>query len=89
LRKIAADQQNAFFDKPNFRSGVVFTLYMLREELKKRVIPGLIKKIVLSLHILARSTIEIRNVVGKGGEVLLLVAYFSGLSAAIEEQVCR
>ena len=36
LRKIAADQQNGFFDKPNFRSGVVFTLYSLREELKKR-----------------------------------------------------
>lgn len=81
LRKIAADQQNAFFDKLNYRSGVVFTLYMLREELKKRGHTRSYQEIVLSLHILARSTIEIRNANGKGGEGFSVSAYFSGLSA--------
>ena len=83
LRKIAADQQNAFFDKSNFRSGVVFTLYMLREELKKRNHTRSYQEIVLSLHILARSTIEIRAVgsSSKGGEGFAVSAYLSGLSA--------
>lgn len=81
LRKIAADQQNAFFDKPNFRSGVVFTLYMLREELKKRGHTRSYQQIVLSLQILARSTIEIRTTNGKGGEGFAVSSYFSGLSA--------
>src|SRR6516165_10297278 len=31
LRKIATEQQSGYFDKPNFRSGVVFTLHALRE----------------------------------------------------------
>jgi hypothetical protein len=35
LRKLAIEQQSGYFDKPNYRSGVVFTLYALREELKK------------------------------------------------------
>ena len=81
LRKIAADQQNAFFDKPNFRSGVVFTLYMLREELNKRGHTRSYQEIVLSLQILARSTIEIRTIDGKGGEGFAVSSYFSALSA--------
>jgi len=44
LRKLAADQRNAFFDRANFRSGVVFTLYMLREELKSAATPAPTKK---------------------------------------------
>jgi hypothetical protein len=81
LRKIAADQQNAFFDRANFRSGVVFTLYMLREELKKRGHTRSYQEIVLSLQILARSTIEIRTGDDKGGEGFAVNPYFSGLSA--------
>jgi hypothetical protein len=81
LRKIAADQQSAFFDKPNFRSGVVFTLYTLREELKKRGHTRSYQQIVLSLQILARSSIEIRTADGRGGEGFAVSSYFSGLSA--------
>lgn len=33
LRKLAAEQYASFFDKPDYRSGVVFTLYRLRQEL--------------------------------------------------------
>ncbi len=85
LRKIAAEQQNAFFDKPNFRSGVVFTLYMLREELKKRAHTRSYQQIVLSLNILASSIIEIR---GNGnGESFAKSAYFSGLSAVSKNKL--
>ena len=53
LRKIAADQQSGFFDKPNYRSGVVFSLHMLREELKHRGHTRSYQEIVLSLDILS------------------------------------
>jgi len=33
LRKLAAEQYAGFFDKPNFHSGVAFTLHRLRQEL--------------------------------------------------------
>jgi len=82
LLKIAAEQDRGYFDKTNYRSGVVFTLYMLREELKKRGHARSYQQIVLSLNILARSTIEIRTMVdGKGGEGFAISAYISGLSA--------
>jgi hypothetical protein len=59
LRKIAAEQQQGFFDKNSFRSGVVFTLHMLREELKLRGHTRSLQEIKMSLHILAKSNIEI------------------------------
>src|SRR5271156_4943197 len=51
LRKIATEQQSGYFDKPNYRSGVVFTLYALREELKKRGHTRSYQQIVLALNI--------------------------------------
>ena len=33
LRKLAAEQYAGFFDRPDYRSGVAFTLYRLRQEL--------------------------------------------------------
>jgi len=42
---------------------------------------SLSKEIILSLQILARSTIEIRTMDGKGGEGFAVSSYFSGLSA--------
>lgn len=81
LRKIAAEQRNAFFDRTTYRSGVVFTLHMLREELKKRGHTRSYQEIVLSLKILARSSIEIVTADGKDGEGFTISSYFSGLSA--------
>lgn len=87
LRKIAIDQQSAFFDKTNFRSGVVFTLYMLREELKKRGHTRSYQEIILSLQILASSIIEIR---GKGkNSGFAKSAYFSGLSAVSQNNLAN
>ena len=81
LRKIAAEQDRGYFDKAGYRSGVVFTLYMLREELKKRGHARSYQQIVLSLRILARSTIEISATDGKDGEGFTITPYFSGLAA--------
>jgi hypothetical protein len=81
LRKIAIDQQSGFFDKPNFRSGVVFTLHMLREELRKREHTRSYQQIILSLNILSASIIEIRTPDGKGGEGFTRSPYFPGLAA--------
>ena len=81
LRKIATEQDRGYFDKAGYRSGVVFTLYMLREELKKRGHTRSYQQIVLSLRILARSTIEISAMDGKDGEGFTINPYFSGLSA--------
>lgn len=60
LRKIAAEQYRGFFDRPAFRSGVVFSINMLKKELKKRGHTRSYQEIVRSLNILAGSHIEIK-----------------------------
>ena len=87
LRKLAAEQCNAFFDRANFRSGVVFTLYMLREELKKRGHTRSYQEIVLSLRILAHSTIEISTESGRGGGGFTVSPYFPGLATASKDKL--
>src|ERR1700751_5659737 len=57
LRKIATEQPSGYFDKPNSSSGVVFTLYMLREELKRRGHTRSYQEIVLGLNIMHHSNI--------------------------------
>jgi hypothetical protein len=66
LRKIAAEQKKGFFDKPDFKSGVVFSLHVLRAELKKRGHSRSYYEIVKSLNILSGSHIEILLPDGKG-----------------------
>ena len=61
LRKIASDQYKGFFDKPTFKSGVLFSINMLRQELKKRGHARSYREIVRSLNILAGSHIEIMS----------------------------
>lgn len=78
LRKIAA-QQSYGFHEPSQRSGVAFTLYQLREELRKRGHARSYSEIVQSLDILSLAFIEIR-----GGEKMKgfeRSAYFPRLSA--------
>ena len=69
LRKMAIEHRSGFFDKPSYRSGVVFSLYALREELKGRGHARSYQEIVLALNILSKSIIEIK---GKGGSGELL-----------------
>lgn len=85
LRKIAAEQRNGFFDKPNFRSGVVFTLYMLREELKQRGHSRSYQQIILSLYILSGSSIDMRSMESK--EAFQRYSYFSAMTAVSREQL--
>ncbi len=61
LRKLAVDQDSGFYanEKPTARSGVVFSLYQLREELKKRGHARSFDEIKLSLDILSGSNINI------------------------------
>jgi hypothetical protein len=66
LRKIAAEQHQGFFDKPEFKSGAVFSLNLLRRELKKRGHTRSYQEIIRSLTILAGSHIEILFPDGKG-----------------------
>lgn len=61
LRKFAADQQQGFFDTTEYRSGAVFTLHQLREEMRKHGHTRSFQEITMSLRILARSTIEIQQ----------------------------
>jgi hypothetical protein len=90
LRKIAAEQQrNAFFDKPNYRSGVTFSLHMLREELSRRGHARSYQQIVLSLNILAGSMIEIRTMNDDAGEGFTKSGYFSGLAAVSKNKLAE
>ena len=89
LRKIAAEQHHGYFDRSNHRSGVVFTLYMLRDELKKRGHTRSYQQIILSLNILARSTIEIRTVNGENGEGFTVSPYITSLSAVSRRKLAE
>jgi hypothetical protein len=61
MRKIAAERSQGFFEEEPFRSGVVFTIYQIREELARHGHGMPHGKIVKSLMILSGSLIEIRG----------------------------
>jgi hypothetical protein len=88
LRKIASEQsKQGFFDKKNYRSGVVFTLYQLSEELKKRGHSRSYPEIILSLNILAGSMIKISTSDTQDGEGFTLTPYFPSLSASSKKKL--
>ena len=87
LRKIATEQSNGFFNKSNYISGVVFTLHMLREELKKRGHTRSYQQIILSLNILSSSIIEIRASNGENGEGFAKSAYLPSLSSVSKAKI--
>lgn len=59
LRKIAAEQNSGFFDRPVYETGVIFTLHLLREEMKKRGHTRSYYEVKRSLDILSGSIMEI------------------------------
>ena len=87
LRKLASDQEAGYFDKPNFRSGVVFTLYALREELKKRSHSRSYQEIVLALNVLSGSIIEIYAEHPEKGEAMSRAAYLPSLVAVSRSRI--
>jgi hypothetical protein len=87
LRKLAADQHAGFFDRPNSRSGVVFSLYALREELSKRGHSRSYQEIVLALNILSKSIIEIAAQDAGKGEAIAISAYLPSLVAVSKKRL--
>lgn len=85
LRKIAIEQQAGYFDKPNYRSGVVFTLYQLREEMKRRGHARSYQQLVESLDILSHSIIDI--IPHGEGEAILSSACLPSLAAVSRKQL--
>jgi hypothetical protein len=81
LRKLATEQQSGYFDKPNYRSGVVFSLYALRQELKRRGHTRSYPQIILALNILSGSIIEIASRDQAKGEFLTRSSYLPHLAA--------
>jgi hypothetical protein len=85
LRRLATEQQAGFFDRPNYRSGVVFSLYALREELKKRGHARSYQEIVAGLNILSGAVIEI--VAHNGGECLAKSPFLPSLVAVSKSKL--
>jgi hypothetical protein len=79
LRKIAADKHNGYYDPKEQRSGVVFTLHMVRQELAKRGHGRTYKEINLSLEIMARSVIITSMADGKEGDFTSNSLYLNNL----------
>lgn len=88
LRKIATLQDQGFFEEKSPRSGVSFTIYQLREELKQRGHTRSHKEIVLSLQILARSIIEIKTD-NKKNKAFGVSSYFRQLSAVSKSDLAE
>jgi hypothetical protein len=82
LRKLAIEQQAGFFDKPNYRSGVVFSMYALREELRMRGHSRSYQEVRLALDILSGSIIEIASQDQGKGELLIKAPYLPSIVAA-------
>ena len=85
LRKIAAEQRAGYFDKSHYRSGVVFTLHALRQEMARRGHTRSYQEIVQSLNILSHCTVEI-NPHGDG-EAKIISACFSSLAAVSRKKL--
>jgi hypothetical protein len=81
LRKLATDQNAGFFDQPNYRSGVVFSLHALREELKRRGHARSYQEVRLALDIMSGSIIEINCQDESGSEILVKSAYLPSVVA--------
>ncbi len=87
LRKLAADAQIGFFDKVDYRSGLRFTLYQLRQELAEQGHTLSYDQLTEGLRILALSSIEI-TVQGKdGGESFAISSYLPALVGVNSRQI--
>jgi hypothetical protein len=80
LRKISAEQQAGFFDKPSYRSGVRFSLHMLRKELEDQGHSLRYDEIIEALDILSLGAIEIMATNEDGEEAFAVSTYLAALS---------
>lgn len=87
LRRISTLQNHGFFEDGSpktRRSGVSFTIYQLREELKKQGHSRSYQEIILSLKILARSFIQIKTESDEGS-AFTISPYFTHMSAVSQK----
>lgn len=87
LRKIATECYQGFFDKQSYRSGVVFSLYTLRQELRRRGHSRSYQELMKSLMILSGSMIELRTKGNGEVEGFARSAYFPVLSAVSRKRI--
>jgi hypothetical protein len=88
LRKISTDQQSGFFDKPNFRSGVLFSMYALREELARHGHTRSYQEIRHALDVMSTSIIEI-TVQNERGEVETIRSAYLPAMASVTRNKLR
>jgi hypothetical protein len=80
LRKIAAEQNNGYYDPKERRGGVVFTLHMVRKELAKRGHGRTYSEINLSLEIMSSAVIQTTTVAdGHEGQFTSKSLYLNNL----------
>jgi hypothetical protein len=79
LRRISAEQQAGFFDRPNYRSGANFSLYHLRRELERNGHSLRYDEIIEALDVLSLSFIEIVGGGGNAPEPFARSPYLPGL----------
>jgi hypothetical protein len=87
LRKISSEQNYGFFDQVQRQCGVLFSLYMLRQELQKRGHTRSYQQISLSLNILSGSIIELRTDDGEKGEAFARSPYFPLLTSVSRKKI--
>jgi hypothetical protein len=87
LRKLATEQHRGYFDRPNYRSGVVFSMYELREELAKRGHARSYQEVRLALDILSGSLIEISSQDALKGEMLTRSPYLPSVVAVSRKRL--
>ncbi len=87
LRKIAAERLQGFHDTANSKVGVYFSLYQIQSELKKRGHSRSIGEIKRSLEIMAKSSIEIKSLDGKGNEGTRVSNYLPDMVSVSREDL--
>lgn len=79
LRKIAAEQSNGYYNPKERRSGVAFTLYMVRKELERRGHGRTYSEINMSLEIMSSAVIQTSMANGNNGDFTSKSLYLNNL----------
>lgn len=89
LRKFSSEQQCGFFDGKNRQGGVIFSIYQLRQELKKWGHTRSFSEVLLSLNILSASHIKIILAAGEGQNVKAFrsTSYFQEVSGVTRKDL--
>jgi hypothetical protein len=87
LRKLAAEKNNGYYAPHEQRSGVVFTLHMVRKELERRGHGRTYAEIVLSLDILSSAVIEVATADARDNQFTSKSLYLNNLTRVSKAQL--